>query len=368
MNKTRRILFLITLLMLQPFSYASILANKVQAFTQAFIQTKPVKGIIYGMWINGRPVIISALGESMTNVLANRSMYFRIGGVTQTMLSTMLMQLVERRVVSLDDKVSRWFPYLPNANLVTLQMLSNGTSGYPDYVFNTQFQEASTNQIFKEWTVSELLSYAFMEPVLFPPNTSQHYSHTDSVILGAILSQATQTPFNLLLNSLIFRPLGLNNTAFSLTATMPSPTLHAFSSARNVYEDSTFWNPSWTSYSGSMFSTIYDLGVWANAWMQGVLISPSSTKILRAPLTVGKGNNTANLYFAMNFVYANHWLIQNPSFGGYSGIFAVLPERNIVFIAFNTINEGDNSNINYSFSLWQALAAYLVPEFAPPIF
>ena len=364
------------LMLLQPAAYAKvnnkvrahILAKKVQSFTESFVQGNPVRSIIYGIWVNGFPISVSAMGESMTNVPATTNLHFRIGGVTQTMLTTLLMQLVERGVVSLDDRVARWFPTLPNADLVSLQMLANGTSGYPDYIFNDLFQQVSTILPYKEWTTLELLDYAFMAPPLFPPNTSQHYSHTDSVILGSILSQATNTPFDQLLYLMVLNPLGLGETRFSLAARMPLPVLNSYSSVRNIYEDSTFWNPSWVSYSGSMFSTIYDLGKWANAWILGSLISPTSTQILRAPFTVGKGNNTATLYFAMGFVYANHWLFQNPSFGGYSGIFAVLPEKNMVFIAFNTINSGDDSNINWSAALWKQLAKELAPEYPLPPF
>ena len=173
---------------------------------------------------------------------------------------------------------------------------------------------------------------------------------------------------NELLGEAIFNKLGMKNTRFDRTANMPYPVLHSFSFDRAVYEDATFWDPSWTSTSGATVSTIQDLGLWADAWMMSELLSKQSTQELRAPETIGKGRNSNTLYFAMGFVVVNHWLVQNPSFGGYSGIFAVLPEKNMIFIAFNTLKPVKDTNVNFSMALWKELSAKLAPEYSLPVF
>lgn len=207
-----------------------------------------------------------------------------------------------------------------------------------------------------------------MRSPLFKPGNNQRYSHTDYVILGQILSKASGKSLNDLFQSFIFNRLSMNNTRYDRTAKMPFPVLHSFSQDRHIYEDATFWDPSWTSSSGATVSTIEDLGLWGKAWMQGTLLMEKSTRQLRSQETVGKGKNVKTLYFAMGFGVANHWLIQNPSFGGYSGIFTVLPEKNIVFIAFNTLKEVKQKRHNLSMVLWQQLASDLAPNYPPPTF
>ncbi|AWN74537.1 serine hydrolase domain-containing protein [Legionella anisa] len=340
------------------------LDNKVRSF----IKGKPVKAMVYGLWINGKPISIQAIGNSMTAVPATKDMHFRIGGVTETLLTTALMLLVEKKDLSLEDKVGRWYPNLPNAGQVDLKMLANGTSGFPDYVYNEEFIKVVIDQPFKQWSDKELIDYAFMKEPLFKPGTSQHYSHTDYVILGSILTQVSHQPLNQLFHSLIFKQLGMEKTQFDRTATIPCPVLHSFSQDRGVYEDATFWDPSWTASSGATTSTIEDLGKWANAWMNGNLLTDKSTQQLRAPDTVGKGKNTNKLYFAMGFGIANHWLIQNPRFGGYSGVFAVLPEKQIVFVAFNTLKPTIKETNNLSVDLWKELASILAPDYPVPDF
>jgi D-alanyl-D-alanine carboxypeptidase len=364
----KQLILPILLLLCQGVSFASINQAQLDDRVKAYVKDKPIKAMIYGLWVDGEPVSINAIGESMSAVKANNTMSFRIGGVTETLLTTSLMKLVEQKKVKLNDRVDKWYPKLPNAKKVTLQMLANGTSGYPDYVYNKSFIRAVVTKPFKQWSDNELLDYAFASIPLFSPGTSQHYSHTDYVILANIVSRVTKQPLNDVFQKLILNPLLMHKTRFDKTAIMPYPVLHSFSQDRGVYEDATFWSPSWTSSTGAMVSTIEELGAWGNAWMHGILLTENSTQQLRAPKTVGKGKNKNKLYFAMGFGVANHWLMQNPSFGGYSGIFAVLPEENIVLIAYNTLNENANTNTNYSMALWEKLAPDLAPDYPVPKF
>ncbi len=369
MKQVVQAVFIFFFVVNQAVAYVAMTKNDLDEDVQAFVKTNPVKAMIYGLWIDGKPVSINAIGDSMTRVPATKEMHFRIGGVTETMLTTLLMHYVEQKKVKLNSPIAQWFPDLPNASSVTLKMLANGTSGYPDYVYNTKFVDAVTKHPFKYWSDKELLGFALMQAPLFKPGTSQHYSHTDYVLLGSILKKVGNKPINVLFHEAIFNKLAMKHTDFNRTAQIPFPALHSFSQDRDVYEEATFWSPSWASTSGATVSTINDLGIWANSWMTGSLLSAQSTGQLRAPDTVGKGRNTKNLYFAMGFAFANHWLIQNPGFGGYSGIFAVLPEKNMVFIAFNTLKRvKDDTNTNFSMSLWRQLAAKLAPDYPLPEF
>ncbi|MCF6764261.1 beta-lactamase family protein [Thiotrichales bacterium 19S3-7] len=353
------------------------LDSKVKAITQS----TPVKGMIYGLWIDNKAVDINAVGLSMTKVKAKANMHFRIGGVTETMLTTLLMILDEQGKLKVEELVSEWYPNIPNANRITLKMLANGTSGIPDYVYNTKFIKDVTKAPFRYFSSEDLLTYAFLDKKSsFPPGSSQHYSHSDYVVLGNIIEKVMGQPLDILFDQYIFHKLKMKNSKFTLTASIYAPTLHSFSQDRpyskdinqpvtdRIYEDSTFWSPSWTSSTGGVFSTIQDLGIWAHAWMNSSLISTESTQELRAPDTVGKGKNTKSRYFAMGFGVLNHWLMQNPSFNGYSGIFAVLPKKKIVFIAFNTVKKDTDTDKtgNLSMKLWREIAPKLAPEYPLP--
>ncbi len=88
-------------------------------------------------------MLTHAVGESMTGVPATTNMHFRNGAVAISYVSTLLLSLVDQDKVSLDDKLSKWLPDVPNADRVTLGQLAQMTSGYVDYVIgNTEFDKA----------------------------------------------------------------------------------------------------------------------------------------------------------------------------------------------------------------------------------
>jgi CubicO group peptidase (beta-lactamase class C family) len=78
-------------------------------------------------------IVDEATGESMTGVPATTDMHFRNGAVAISYMSTLLLILVDRGTVTLDDKVSSWLPDIPHSSEVTLGQLAQMTSGYVDF-------------------------------------------------------------------------------------------------------------------------------------------------------------------------------------------------------------------------------------------
>ncbi len=74
-----------------------------------------------GVWIDGRPHVTGVARRGAPRQSGHdRSTIFAVGNVYEAMTSTMLLQLVEQGRVHLDDRVSKWFPSIPNADQVTL--------------------------------------------------------------------------------------------------------------------------------------------------------------------------------------------------------------------------------------------------------
>ena len=108
--------------------------DRVRAIVEAEAQKHGNKAVLFGMWVNDREIVTMALGNSMTTVPATTDMHYRIGGIAETFMSTLLLMLVEQGRINLDDKIARWFPDLLAADQVTVRMLVSNTAGYIDYV------------------------------------------------------------------------------------------------------------------------------------------------------------------------------------------------------------------------------------------
>jgi CubicO group peptidase (beta-lactamase class C family) len=368
-------------------------ADAVMRIVRDTMAQAHLKAVIVRVTVDGKEVVTQAVGESMTGVPATTGMHFRNGAVAISYVSTLLLKLVDEKKVSLDDKLSKWLPEIPHADRVTLGQMAQMTSGYVDYVIgNTAMNEALYANPFRQWTVHEMLQYAVDQPLLYEPGTNWNYAHTNYVLLGLALEKATGQEMSKLLTDKILRPLGLTNTVNSLTPEIPSPVLHAFSSERRAflkipsgtpfYEESTFWDPSWTITHGAIQTTnIYDMEATAVGIGSGKLLSSDSYKKLVSTGLRGKthkqpGCTTCdvmdNAYtYGLGIVISGNWLVQNPMFGGYGAIEAYLPSQKIAIAAAVTFNpeafddQGDYSNA--ADPLFRRIAAELAPDDAPPM-
>ena len=352
-----------------------------------------LKAVILRVTVDGRELLTRAFGDSMTGVPATTAMHFRNGAVAISYVSTLLLRLVDQGKVSLDDKLSTWLPDVPNSDRVTLGQLAQMTSGYVDYVIgNTEFSKTLYEDPFRQWEPDQLLGYATSRPLLYEPGTNWNYAHTNYVLLGKALEKATNSDMPTLLNDEVLKPLGLTNTANSFTPEIPAPVLHAFTSERRealgipggtpFYEESTYWNPSWTITHGAIQTTnVYDMEASAAALGSGKLLSKESYEKMVSTGLRGKthaqpGCTTCapmtDVYtYGMGIVISGAWLLQNPLFAGEAGVMAYLPSKKIAIAVAVTYEpeafDAQGNYVNAADALFRSVGRELAPDDPPPV-
>ncbi len=85
-----------------------------------------------------------------------RPEHYRIGGIAETFTFTLLLTLVEQGRISLDDKISCWFPNLLAADQVKVRMLVANTAGHIDTVTVKDFLNLQLAEPFRTFTDDEL--------------------------------------------------------------------------------------------------------------------------------------------------------------------------------------------------------------------
>lgn len=323
-----------------------------------------LKAVLAGVAIDGQPVMNEAWGESMTGVPATPDMHFRNGAVAIAYIGTVLLQLQDKGLLSLDDKLAKWFPEYPKADQVSLLMLINGTSGYADYVTDKSFLELLYADPFRHWQPDERIALGLKRPMLCDPGTCWSYAHTNFVILGRVLEEATGRPLEDLIREGILDPLSLKDTRSEATAVIQEPVLHSFDAERGKYEESTYWDPSWTLARGSiMTSNIADILTSAAAIGTGALVSSESHALQLAPLTAKFKPWSEKEYYALGVFLFNGWILQNPSFSGYAATMAYLPSRKLAIAVSVTMGPKAPQDIqNLSTTVLKEISAYLAPE------
>ncbi|MFF1546818.1 serine hydrolase domain-containing protein [Streptomyces sp. NPDC058291] len=333
-----------------------------------------LKAALVKVTVDGRELVTGAVGESMTGVPATPAMHFRTGSVGIAFMGTVLLQLVEERKVDLDAPVSRWLPDLPHGDEITLRMLGDSTSGLHDYVTDPAFLKKLYADPWQHWTPQELVAFSLSHPLWYTPGTNWSYSHANFVLLGRALEKISGTPLAHLLRQRVLRPLDLRNTRSNDTAVIPEPVLHAYDEERGTYEESTYFNPSWTTAPGAVITQdICDLARSGRGIGSGELLSKSSFRTQLNPGTVGLGHATAtcpasvclpmtkNFHFGVGVVVKNGWVLQNPSFFGYAAVMAYEPHKRLSIAVSTTVGPNAPGG-NTSQTITERIAKLLDPR------
>ncbi|MER7701462.1 serine hydrolase domain-containing protein [Kitasatospora sp. NPDC097605] len=332
-----------------------------------------LNAVLLRVSVDGNEIVTGALGESMTGVAAEPAMHFRAGSMAFPFFGIVLLQLAEEGRIGLDDPIAPWLPDVPHADEITLRMLGDTTSGLADYVTDQGFLDALTADPFRQWTPEELVGISTSHPFWYRPGTNWSYSHANFVLLGAALEKITGTRLDHLLEQRIFEPLGLRRTVNRFTPDLPAPVLHAFTTGRGRYEESTFWNPSWTTAPGAVLATdICDFGRSIEAVGTGALLSPESFRTQLNPGTVGLPGpadgcpedvcllQTEARHFGLGVIVSDGWILSNPSFSGYAAIEAYQPDTRLA-VAVSTTTGCASPDGNTA----QEVAARIVERLAP---
>lgn len=142
----------------------------------------------------------------------------RTGSISKTFTAMVLMGLVERGVVDLDGPVAEHLPELlelrdPPVDPATLtfRQLASHTAGLqrePDL-------DGAASGPIQRWE-EKILASIPETGFLTPPGTEYSYSNIGYGILGLALQRAAGTDFMELMRSIVFEPLGMDDTFFVL--------------------------------------------------------------------------------------------------------------------------------------------------------
>ena len=261
------------------------LTATVERIARDAMTAHQLRSIIVRVTQDGRDVYTGALGESLTGVPATPEMHFRNGAFSYSYLGYITAQLAADGTLPIDATIDRWVPELPRADRITVGDLPHNLSGYSDYVYSDEVINAVYLEPFRQWTTDELIDIGVNGPEQFEPGENFGYSHTNFSVLGRVLERATGKSVHDLMREYVFEPMRLDATGDNGdTPAIPDPVQHSFTSERRstlqippgipLYEDSTFWNPSWTGPAGAVqTSNIFDVATSIELIGSGKLVS-----------------------------------------------------------------------------------------------
>lgn len=161
---------------------------------------------------NGEEVYQHSFGYADVKISmpATADTKYRIGSISKTFTATMIMQLVEEGKLTLDTRLSDFFPDIPYAQEITIEQLLRHRSG----LFNFTSSEDYLKWMETPVTQEDLMQKFVEHGTVFKPDEKTEYSNTNYVLLSFILEKIENKAYADILQERIIKPLKLENTYY----------------------------------------------------------------------------------------------------------------------------------------------------------
>lgn len=281
---------------------------------------------------DGDPIYENTLGFANfeTKEPLDGEMSFYLASLAKQFTAMGIMMLVEEKKISYEDKLSRFFPLMPDVyKNITIHQLLTHTSGVKDYFHLNVMKNGLKNIDVYEALVNT-------KQLNFPSGTKYQYSNSGYVFLAMIIQIAAGQLYDDFMKERIFVPLEMTHSYVLTERTTKRSYVKGYTEKLkpNDYNLLTYGD-------GGIFSTASDLLKWHNALESNALVSSKALLEAYTPVELMNGQKRR---------YGYGWEIGNNLYGklvfhtgGLAGyrtyIERQLDSSNVIIILTNTSNE-----------------------------
>ncbi|MCW8875907.1 MAG: beta-lactamase family protein [Kangiellaceae bacterium] len=287
------------------------------------------------------------------NLNSNQDTKYRVGSITKIFAATVVMQLIEEGKLSLDTKLSKFFPQVKNAENITVEHLLGHRSG----IYNFTNEAGYFSYMTKKRTREQMLKIISDFSSDFEPGSKYAYSNSNYVLLGYIIEDVTKSSFADALNHRIVRKLGLKNTQYGakIGTTQNEAYSYRFQSGSWVKAEET--DMSIPHAAGAVVSTPTDLTIFMHGLFSGKLVSNDSLASMKK-IKDGYGKGLITFPFGQKQAFGHGGGID-----GFVSNTAYFPEDGLALAA-------TSNGLNYEFNnmMIAILSAYYNVPFEIPNF
>ncbi len=275
----------------------------------------------------------------------------RIASIAKPMTAIAVMQLVEKEIIKLDDKVSKYLPQFKSNDAlrsITICHLLQHSSGIGHY---KNKKEITNKTDYK--SLEEVVSVFIDRPVLFEAGKGFEYSVYGYITLGRIIEVVSGLSYENYMKKNIWDVAGMKNTTVeNLKRNNPNKSLSYHQSKPGKINIAKQINLSNRIPAGGIESTVEDLLKFSQALLEGTLINNKNFELTMENSGLKKEGNGYGLGW---YLYG-----KNPNLGniightggqyGCSAFLMIVPEKNsAVVVVSNTSGAMEEvSNITVS--------------------
>jgi CubicO group peptidase (beta-lactamase class C family) len=343
------------------------ITDKIDAYLNSALAVSKFNGVAL-VAREGKVVLHKAYGwkDVAAKTYNDTSTRFPILSITKPFTAMVMLKLQEQDKLLLKDKLSKYFPDLPNADKITLKHLLVHTSGLHNYTEDIGEEDSAlVNNPLEKTKILDLIR----KPPMHDPGKDLSYNNSGYYLAGMIIEKATGKPYEQNVRELIFEPLNMQHSGFDFNnlATDLRATGYQFlnDTAQKPY---TFLDSTVGFSAGAIYSTTGDMYKWVRAIAQKDILSPDSWNMAL--------NRQAGIYgigFQLNKFFGNAYIKHSGGYPGFASEFIYYPSQDITIILLrNSGNYGEDVwpltmgisciALGLPYDLWQQRKRVVLPE------
>lgn len=159
---------------------------------------------------DNQPTFVKVVGfaDAEKSQKANVNTQYRVGSISKTFTAVLIMQAVEDKKISLNKKLSDFYPEIPNADQITIEHLLQHRTGIHNLTDEGEYLQYNT----KPQTETDLINIIKKYKSDFEPGSRHEYSNSNYILLGFILEKISKKSYAELVKTKIAKPLKLTLT------------------------------------------------------------------------------------------------------------------------------------------------------------
>lgn len=267
----------------------------------------------------------------------------RIGSISKTFTSSIVLQLVAEGKVRLDEPVDTYLPGLLTGDgidgrRITVRQILRHQSGLPEVTKDSRIDEYRAALENRVMTPAAAMGIALEQPADFAPGERFQYTNTNYFVAAMLIEKVTGATYADELNRRILQPQGLTDTY------LPGPGDHeihgphpkGYAVVDGTLTDVTRIEPSVPWAAGGLVSTGADLNRFYSALVAGRVVPAAELREMRDGVLMDEGTR---MYYGLGLGYTTlscgaEYFGHSGGIYGYNTVSGATPDGRAVTFAF----------------------------------
>lgn len=332
-----------------------VFEKKIDEYLGREMKSQQIPGIALAVVKDGK--IVLARGYGLANVEhqvpVKPETIFQSGSTGKQFTATAVMMLMEEGKLSLDDKITKYFPDAPESwNDITIRHMLTHTSGMTDYPDDFDMR--------RDYTEDELYQRMKPIPLAFKPGDKWSYSNLAYVTLGILIHKVSGKFYGDFLQERIFKPLDMTTARIISEADIIPNRAAGYRITNGQLKNQGWVSPTLnTTADGALYFTVYDMAKWDAALYTEKLLKKSSLEQMWTPVKLNDGKTFPYGFgWGLGEVRGHHIIEHGGAWQGFKAQISRYVDDKLTIILFANQTRANPAKLTHD------IAAIINPELA----